>query len=303
MRHGNLHRAAEELGITQPALSKSIRTLEDQLDSQVLIRSSRGVEPTPLGKALSTHAGVILSELRAAEATAKHYRGGSRRSLRMGAGPTFCDWLLPAAIGEFRRRYPTTRLRVTVERADTLQQRLQAGEIDFYIGRVDGATREGSRREVLYVDRLAVFCRPGHPLNTGRPVEVEQLADYEWAFIASHDLGLQQPLLLRAFIERGLDPPKTALETESTTLLYALARNSDVLCLRPMVVDRKIGSIGGLVELPVPPIFPDITRAVIYRESGELASTDLAMLGILREIASGKTELRSPGDAALQDPG
>ena len=287
LRHGNLHRAARDLGISQPALSKSIQALEAQLDGKLFVRSSRGVEPTPLGIALSAHAGVIVSELLAAEAAAAHFRGGSRRSLRMGSGPTFCDWLMPAAIGEFRRRFPTTRLLVTISLRDVLQQRLMAGEIDFYVGRLDEVNREGTAHEVLYEDRLAVCCRPDHPLNDGRSVEVADLAEYEWAFIESQGAALARPQLLRVFMDHGLGPPRTALETESTTLVYSLARESDVLCLRPVVAALGAGSVGGLVELPLPPIFPNITRAILYRDPAGLTGTDLAMLGILHEVATG----------------
>lgn len=308
LRHGNLHRAARDLGISQPALSKSIQALEVQLDGKLFVRSSRGVEPTPLGTALSAHAGVIVSELLAAEAAAAHFRGGSRRSLRMGSGPTFCDWLMPAAIGEFRRRFPTTRLLVSINLRDVLQRRLMAGEIDFYVGRLDETNRVGTSHEVLYKDRLAVCCRSGHPLNHGRPVEVADLAEYEWAFIESQGAALARPQLLRVFMEHGLGPPRTALETESTTLVYALARESDVLCLRPVFAGRRSVSIGGLVELPVPASFPHITRAIIHRDPAGFTGTDLAMLGILHEVATdaggrnGSDPFADELDAILPDP-
>lgn len=284
--HGNLRRAAEQLGISQPAITKSIKTLEAHIDAQLFTRSSRGLEPTPLGRALATHAEVIVSELLAAEATTAHFRGGSSRSVRMGVGPTFSDWLMPLAASVFRKRYPNTRLLVTVGLREPLQKKLSAGEIDFYVGRTESGNGNSTTEEVLFEDRLAVCCRPEHPLNTGRQINVEELAGFDWAFIHSQGDGLAQPELMRVFAKRGLGPPRTALETDSATLVYALVRESDVLCLRPTFSECKLESIGGLVELPVPDIFPTVPRAIMFRDPRGLSPVDMSMVGILREISS-----------------
>jgi len=296
--HGNLRRAAEQLGISQPAITKSIKALEAQIDAQLFTRTNRGLEPTALGRALSSHAEVIVSELLAAEATTAHYRGGSRRSVRMGAGPTFSDWLMPLAASVFRRRFPTTRLLVTVGLRETLQKRLNAGEIDFYVARAESGSGNSATQEILFEDRLAVCCRPEHPLNSGRQIDVEELGSFDWAFIHSQGDGLAQPELMRVFAGRGLGPPKTALETDSATLVYALVRESNVLCLRPTFRGRKLDSIGGLVELPVPDIFPTVPRAIMFRDPRGLSPIDMAMVSILRDVA---TNLESGNDSDARD--
>ena len=300
MLHGNLRRAAGQLGVTQPAISKSIRALEERIDAQLFVRSGRGLVPTPLAHALAAHAEVIAAELLAAEATTAHFRGGSRRSVRMGAGPTFSDWLMPAAAGVFRSRFPDARLLVTVGLRETLRKKLGAGEIDFYVGRAEAGSDNPGAQEFLFEDRLAVCCRPDHPLNHGRPIDVEELAGFDWAFIHSQGDGLAQPELMRVFTRRGLDPPRTALETDSATLVYALVRESNVLCLRPAFRDRKPGAVGGLVELPVPDIFPTVPRAIMFRDPHGLSSIDLAMVRILRDVAAGYSRDTSP---AREGPG
>lgn len=284
--HKNLSRAAEQLGISQPAITKSIKALEAEVDAPLFTRTSHGLELTALGRALAAHAEVVVAELLAAEATTAHFRGGSRRTVRMGAGPTFCDWLMPLAARIFRRRFPTTRLLVTVGLRETLQKRLSAGEIDFYVGRADTESGASMTQEILFEDRLAVCCRPEHPLNTGRQIEVEDLGSFDWAFIHSQGDGLAQPELMRVFARLGLGPPKTALETDSATLVYALVRESNVLCLRPTFRGQQLDAITGLVELPVPDIFPTVPRVIAFRDPRGLSPIDMSMVGILREITA-----------------
>jgi len=284
--HKNLSRAAEQLGISQPAITKSIKALEAQIDAPLFTRTNHGLELTALGRELAVHAEVIFSELLAAEATTAHFRGGSRRSVRMGAGPTFSDWLMPLAASIFRRRFPTTRLMVTVGLRETLQKRLSVGEIDFFVAGVADRPGNSTTQEILFQDRLAVCCRPEHPLNTGREIKIEELACFDWAFIPSQGDGLAHPELMRVFAKLGLGTPKTALETDSATLVYALVRASNVLCLRPTFRGRKLEAITGLVELPVPQIFPTVHRAVFFRDPRGLSPSDMNMIGILREIAT-----------------
>ena len=300
LRHGNLHRAADELGISQPALSKSIQALEAQLDVKLFVRSARGVEPTPFGKAMSAHGEALVAELLAAEGTAAHFRGGFSRSLRMGAGPTFCNWLLPMAMREFRLRYPTTRVWISVSMRDDLARQLRAGDIDFYIGLANDDDRAGLRQDILYSDRLAVCCRPLHPLNHCGPVDVSELADFEWAFIRSQGRDLAHPELLKVFLENGLGPPKSAVETDSAALVYALVSQSDTLCLRPIPLGHRLESIGGLVELPVPPIFPRLARAITFRDPAGLTGADLAMVRILKEVTSGFETVDDSSEPAIR---
>lgn len=169
---------------------------------------------------------------------------------------------------------------------ETLQKRLSVGEIDFYVGRADADGGTAMTQEILFEDRLAVCCRPEHPLNSGRQIEVEDLGSYDWAFIHSQGDGLAQPELMRVFARLGLGPPKTALETDSATLVYALVRESNVLCLRPTFSGQKLDAITGLVELPVPDIFPTVPRVIAFRDPSGLSPIDKSMIGILREITA-----------------
>lgn len=285
-RHGNLRRAAVELGISQPALSKSIHALEARLGVELLTRSTRGVETTAIGKALSAHGEVVAAELLAAEATLEQMRGGGAQSIRIGAGPTFADWLLPMAINRFRQRHPAIRVSVTVGLREQLLHALKTGSIDFFLGSAFESDTKGLRHEVLYSDRLAVCCRPGHPLSGRRTIELAELVEYDWAFIRLQKGGLAQEELLRALLAHGVKSPRTALESDSATLVFATVSQTDTLCLRPIPLGYRLHSIGGLVELSVPPIFQRQTRGLTYRVPSGLTAADRAMVRALKEITA-----------------
>src|SRR3954471_23848850 len=94
--HRNMRRAAEALGLTPPALSKSLRRLETAMEAKLVQRTGRGVELTPFGAALAVQARKLRLTLADITREAADLNGGRTGHLRIGAGPTDCE-LLPAA--------------------------------------------------------------------------------------------------------------------------------------------------------------------------------------------------------------
>ncbi|MBV8276499.1 MAG: LysR family transcriptional regulator [Verrucomicrobia bacterium] len=126
----HFRRAAVLLGVSQPPLSKSIKTLEDQLGTQLFLRSRRRVELTPAGRVLLERCEKILQELEDAQIEVKRYAAGEQGSLRIGCedGTTFS--VLPQLLQNFQRRYPAIACAVITQPMAQQIAGLQSGDLD-----------------------------------------------------------------------------------------------------------------------------------------------------------------------------
>lgn len=112
-RSGSIMKAASEIGLTQPALSKAIGELEETFRVRLFDRSNRGVSATPQGEILLRRAACIFDELRHAVDELQSLAGANHGELRLGATPAVCAGLLPHVIGTVRNRHPGLRFQVS----------------------------------------------------------------------------------------------------------------------------------------------------------------------------------------------
>src|SRR5262245_14495955 len=109
---GSIRAAARKLGVAQPTLTKSVRSLEAELHVQLLGRSVRGIVPTSSGRAFFARARVAQSELRKAEEKTAQLGGSSASSVALGIGSVNVMLILPSAVARFHQQFPRTRVRV-----------------------------------------------------------------------------------------------------------------------------------------------------------------------------------------------
>lgn len=123
-------RAADEAGVSQPTLSKQIRVLENTLGTPLFTRTRGAIELTTAGEALLPHAQRILIEVEAAERSVREVAGLRRGRVRLGATPSMCDGLLPAALAQFHRQHPDIELEVHEGGSRVLTRELAEGRLD-----------------------------------------------------------------------------------------------------------------------------------------------------------------------------
>jgi DNA-binding transcriptional LysR family regulator len=114
-RHGNLHRAAEELHLSQQALSASIARLEQDIGAKLLVRSARGVELSPFGEMLMPRAMTIVNEARFAHSELQSMADATQENVRSGVGVSFAQDVFPESLMSFVADYP--RVDITVVEA------------------------------------------------------------------------------------------------------------------------------------------------------------------------------------------
>jgi DNA-binding transcriptional LysR family regulator len=177
--HGSLRAAARNLGVAQPSLTRSLSELEREIGTPLFERRSKGMIATPIGEAFVRRATAILNDVRRAQEEVEQLRGNAVGQLTVGLSIAAHLWLLPKVLEPFRRRFAHVHLNIIEGFYPTLEQHLQNGSIDFYVGPDPGQKLPRVlRKDTLFAGRRAVLCRAKHPL--ARAQSLRELTDAEW---------------------------------------------------------------------------------------------------------------------------
>ncbi len=130
VRQGGFTRAAESLNVTQPAISKMIRQLEEQLGASLLIRNSRGIRLTEAGRLAYEHGLDILDGITSLKAELEALKGLTRGNLRLGLPPMIGALFFPSVLLKFRQRYPNVSLTIVEFGGKRIFEMVLAGEVD-----------------------------------------------------------------------------------------------------------------------------------------------------------------------------
>lgn len=163
-RAGSFTRAAEQLFITQSALSSLIRNLESELELRLLDRTTRRLELTDAGAELLASVEQLLGDLDRMTSDLHDVSVIRRGRVRIGATPLLASTFLPVAIQAFARRYPEVTVRVFDDASAKLMHALEQGDIDLLVATLDGAHPELSSTAVL-TDVMVLVCRREHRLG------------------------------------------------------------------------------------------------------------------------------------------
>lgn len=204
-KHRNFARAAKAVGLTQPALSRSLQMLEKSLDARLFDRDRSRVEPTPIGERLLERARLLLTQARNIEQDLRQMAGLEVGLLRIGAGAYPADISVGAAIGRLVRRYPGLMADLTVTDWPELVRKVGAEELDLVVADTDVASRDDRLSvEALPQHRGSFFCRAGHPLLERGVPTLEEVRRYPFvapalpkrlsALAARDSLGLRAQL-------------------------------------------------------------------------------------------------------------
>ena len=159
---GNLNRAAEGLGISQPAISKLLKELEDGLGVALFERHARGVVPTLYGETMIRHARRLQNTLDNVYSEVDALRQGQQGHVRIGTILTPCAELLPAGVGRAKQRFPSLELSIRTGSSRDLMAILDDGELDFLVARFfAGSQQHDLRFEPLAKEPLRICARAG----------------------------------------------------------------------------------------------------------------------------------------------
>lgn len=175
----NFQRAADAVGLSQSALSRSIQALERDLDCELVDRQSREFRFTSQGELVLQHARRVLAGTRSLRNELAQYNGLNAGELRFGCGPYPAQFLVPEAMADFIRAHPAIDVGFLMGDWEQMAQLLKEEQVEFFIG--DARNFAGDPEyQVRWMDLRPgrFFCRPGHPLTEIESLKLAALLDY-----------------------------------------------------------------------------------------------------------------------------
>lgn len=163
--HRSFVRAADAMGITQPAFSRSIQGLEHELGCRLVDRGSKDLRPTPEGQLVLQHALSLVQGATNLSHEIARLNKLDAGELRFGCGPAPAQRLVPDAVAQFIRRHPRIQISFEVDNWERLSRSLSREEIEFFVADIRQFEADPNFQTRPLRPRSGVFfCRHGHPL-------------------------------------------------------------------------------------------------------------------------------------------
>ena len=281
--HGHVGRAAEALGLSQPALSVSLRRLEQSMKTKLCTRTPKGIELTDVGQ-------VLLSQVRRLRQTREDVMReiadlseGRAGNLRIGAHAGLIDSLLGPACCTLLKSAPNVTLSVSVESSDAAVAAIREGRLDLGLNVMQSPPHPDIVQEYLLDDTIVVFAAAGHRLAKRRQVTLDDLEDERWTATAFSAPAL--PLLSLALQDRGRNPLRYVVQTSSLTFRDQLVANTDLLGTSSKRLLKQIKARHRVVELPIRGFNVKRSVGVFYRKDAYLSPAARQFIRILKTTA------------------
>ena len=233
----NLRRCAEILHTSQPAVSRTLADIEEQLGEKLFERTTRSIRPTQVGLSLIWHAQRVLADLEQAEADFNAIARGASQVLHIGVLSGFSPDLLARVVALFVERRPDVELRLQEGLASDLFFSLRQDRVDMILSHVDVEREEVDiAAEEIYRESISVVANPSHPLAKRRRLRMKDLADRRWLLPpvgTTIRIAMERELLLGA--DRQMPP---IVESTSPHFTAALLRCSTMIAAVPKSVAR-----------------------------------------------------------------
>jgi DNA-binding transcriptional LysR family regulator len=227
VEEGSIRGAARRIGVSQPAVSKSVAQLEQEVQAQLLLRTARGVVLTPAGRALVVRGRVIHGELRKIHDDLATLRGRRDGAVAFGVSPAVIFPLVPDAMTRFRAKWPRAQVRIREGMRTALLPLVRDETLDFTIAEnVAGRGDADVKFRPLLQPELVVACRKGHPL--ARASSLKELEQANWLVFNGPGAN---GALERSFEAHGLTSPNALVHCESYATALALIARTDLLGL------------------------------------------------------------------------
>lgn len=246
--HRKLNRAAQEMGLSQPAASKMLSEIERTVGVPLFERRPRGIEPTRYGEALVRRTRAMLAELGHAGEEIEALKSETGGAASVGALMAPAAEFLAEAVSAARRRLARLQVSVDVDTSDALIGRLVAAKLDFAIARIpEGTDPAPFDYEEIGRESVELLVRRTHPLAGLATVTPADLAEREWVLPPRGSLVRRtiESLLRR----NGLPPADRVLNSGSVLMSLVMAGRTDAIAPLSAPVAELFAHAGDLVRL------------------------------------------------------
>jgi DNA-binding transcriptional LysR family regulator len=275
---GSLRRAADNIGMTQPAATKMLHEAEELLGVELFERLPRGMRATPFGDTVIYYARMVFAELSGMREELVALESGNLGRVSVGAIPALASSLLTRTIAELKKSHPRLSMSIQVDSSDVLVQALLQDQLDVVLGRIPGGTpAEGLLFDSLGEEELCVVAGRQHPMAQAEQVSWAEMQDMTWV-LQQHPSPMRS-IINQVFHNARVEIPRSIIETTSIMTLLSLVQQTDMLGVTPLSVVDDYPGRDLLVILPIKfearlPPFGLITRRHRVQSSAMQAFID-----------------------------
>jgi DNA-binding transcriptional LysR family regulator len=227
---GSIRAAARRMNVSQSALTRNMRELEEEFSAELIHRTYKGVEYTPAGQALLTRARFIVESMQLAKDEVEFLRSGAGMSLRIGITPVVATTFFPRVFQQFTHIYPNADMTLVEGLLTEIIPKLLEGRLDFgiAIATPKGLPPELTLEPISKIE-LAVAGRTDHPLRQSR--SWHELLCNPW--ILNQITASSSNLLIEWLNSEGLQEPQSVVQCTSPFLMLEMMRRTDLIGYGP----------------------------------------------------------------------
>ncbi len=264
---GSISRAAIELGVSQPTITRGIARLEAALGNKLIERNAHGVVPTEVCRALLKHVGVAASQLVEAGAMLRRTQRSRYRSLACGGSPAAMESYVPSVMHKLLQRFRNLSLHLREAQSPELLEMIEAGELDIAIGAgLPVEAGHGVEVEPLVHDLMGVFVNANHPLlKEGTQSMKKLLSTQRWVF--PEPLWAYPKSMLSNTV---LSSIPCVVKAQSSSALRWYARETDLLTISTSLMLHTELNSGLVAGLTTDWVFPRSKHVIYYRSTPDI---------------------------------
>ena len=245
-------KAAEALHMTQPAVTFQVRQLEEYFNTRLFDRTHNRVSLTEAGRAAFNHAERIFETYKEMENAIRDITGDVNGALTLGASTTIAEYMLPALLGDFKKRYPEVNLRLRVSNSEGIISMVENNVID--LGVVEGPVANRNLQvEVCRLDELVVVTPPDHALAKKHSVHIEEVLPYP--FICREEGSGTREVIADYLAQQGMGRNALAVSLElgsPEAIKGAVEAGMGVSILSVSTIEKEL-TLKRLASIPLNP--------------------------------------------------
>jgi DNA-binding transcriptional LysR family regulator len=247
---GNLSQSAAALNTTQPALSKWLKELEEDVGLPLFERHARGLRPTSYGEALIEHARRIEAHLDVARDDMQAMREGGSGLVSIGTSGVSAADTVPLAVSRLLERMPHAQVRIVESTMNQLMPQLARGELDIVVGRSGHQYDDPQLQTVtLYTEPINFVAGPQHPLAGRAALGWDDVLAYSW--IVWPQGTPVRTALEAALATEGRALPVHCVESNSSILNLTLLNNTELVGVASHRAALRFEQLNALRILPI----------------------------------------------------
>ncbi|VFB18333.1 LysR family transcriptional regulator [Pseudomonas fragi] len=281
----NMHATAQQMGLSQPAVSKMLREIELMLDFPLFDRQPRELVATELGLVVIAYANRTLNDCQHFSQELDTLRLGGYGYLRIGAIFAATAQVVPSSLLLLKKKRPLLTIELLEHTSDHLLQMLLHKQLDLVIGRfTDPRQQEHFNYQEVASEPFRLCADPNHPLASQAAPSAKDLEQWPW-IVYPANTPLRQ-MIEQAFADAGIHLPGNRVETASVQSTLHLLHHSQALALLPDAIVQQQVALQQLVLLEPPITTPSLGYGLIQRKDEPLPANAIQFCEALQQVLS-----------------